>query len=123
MSRWLRLIYPAEFARRHADEIASLLKTSPQPIRDHLDVVIHALRLRSEHLMSQLPRHLADVALAVTIFLLGFVVNDLENGLSELVQHWWSTAAVLLVVVTCAARVAVGIVDRRRTSRPDSTTP
>lgn len=123
MSSWLRLIYPAEFARRHADEIASLLKTSPQPIRDHLDVVIHALRLRSEHLMSQLPRHLADVALAVTIFLLGFVVNDLENGLGELIQHWWSTAAVLLVVVTFAARVAVGIVDRRRTNRPNSTTP
>jgi hypothetical protein len=123
VSRWLRLIYPAGFARRHADEIASLLKTSPQPIRDHLDVVIHALRLRSEHVMNQLPRHLADVALAVTIFLLGFVLNDLDNGVSELVQHWWSTAAVLLVAVACAARVAAGIVDRRRTNRPERTTP
>jgi hypothetical protein len=121
--RWLRVLYPAEFARRHADEIASLLKTSPQPIRDHLDVVIHAIRLRSKHLVSHLPRYLADVALAASVFLLGFVVNDLDNGLPELGRHWWSTAAVLLLAVTCAVSAAVRSVDRRRTRRPDRTTP
>lgn len=121
MSRWLRLIYPSEFARRHADEIAVLLKASPQPVRDHLDVVIHAVRLRSENVMSQLPRYLADVALAVALFMFGFVVNDLESGLGEVARHWWSTAAVLLVIVACSARAAVGVIDRRRTNRPNST--
>lgn len=123
MSRWLRLIYPAEFARRHADEIAWLLKASRRPIRDHLDVVIHAVLLRSEHLMNQLARYLADVALAGAIFLLGFVINELEHGLGELPRHWWSSAVVLLVILTCAARVAVGIVDRRRTNGPENSSP
>lgn len=122
MSRWLRVIYPAEFARRHADEIAALLQASAQPVRDHLDVVVHAARLRLEHLMSHLPRYLADIALAIAIFLLGFVVNDLRNGLGELGQHWWSTAAVLLVIVACSARVAVGIIARGGT-RPERTAP
>jgi hypothetical protein len=123
MSRWLRLIYPAEFARRHADEIAALLETSPEPVRDHLDVAIHAVRLRSEHLMSQLPRHLADVAVAIAIFLLGFVINDLKNGLGELAEHWWSAAAILLVVIACSARAAIGVVDQRRINGSDSAPP
>ena len=121
MSRWLRLIYPAEFARRYADEIAAMLEKSPQPIRDHLDVVIHAARLRSEQLVRHLPRHLANAALAIAIFTLGFVVNDLAGGIGELTRHWWSTAAALLVVVAGSARVAVAITDRRRPSRPDGT--
>ena len=117
MSRWLRLLYPSEFARRHGDEIAALLQASRRPVRDHLDVVFHAIRLRSEHLMSRLPRYVADLAIAVSIFLLGFVVNDLEHGLADLPRHWWSTAVALLVFVTCSARAAVTGIDRRRTDR------
>jgi hypothetical protein len=47
VNRWIRLLYPSEFARRHGDEIAALLKSSRQPVRDHLDVDIHAIGLRS----------------------------------------------------------------------------
>ena len=123
MNRWIRLVYPSEFARRHGDEISALLKSSRQPLRDYLDVVIHAIRLRLEHLMSRLPRYLADFALAVAIFLLGFVVNDLEHGLGDLPRHWWSTAAALLVIVTCSARAAVAVIDRHRTDRAHSARP
>jgi len=121
LSRWLRLIYPAEFAHRHADEIAALLKTSPQPLRDHVNVVVHAARLRLEQLMSQLPRHLTNVALAIAIFMFGFAVNDLRSGIGEIPQHWWSAAAALLVVIACSARLAVGVVDHRQPSQPDGT--
>jgi hypothetical protein len=123
VNRWIRLLYPSEFARRHGDEIAALLQSSPQPVRDHLDVVIHAIRLRSEQIMSRLPRYVADLAIAWAIFLLGFVVNDLEHGLGDLPRHWWSTAAALLVIVTCAVRAAVTVIDRRRTDRAQRTPP
>jgi hypothetical protein len=123
VNRWLRLLYPSEFARRHGDEIAALLKSSRQPVRDHLDVVIHAIRLRSERLMNRLPRHLADLATAVAIFLLGFIVNDLEHGLGDLPRHWWSTAAALLVIVTCSARAAVTVIERHRTDRAQNAPP
>ena len=123
MSRWIRLLYPSEFARRHGDEISALLTSSSQPRRDHLDVVIHALRLRSEHLMSRLPRYLADVAIAVAIFLLGFVVNDLEHGPGELLRHWWSTAAALLFAVACSARAALTVIDRRGSDRAHTAPP
>ena len=121
MSRWLRLIYPAEFGHRHADEIAALLKTSPQPVRDHVNVIVHAARLRLEQLISQLPRHLTNMALAITIFMFGFAVNDLRSGISELPQHWWSTAAALLVVIAFSARLAVRVVEHRQPSQPDGT--
>jgi hypothetical protein len=123
VSRWIRLLYPSEFARRHGNEIAAMLKSSQRPVRDHLDVVIHALRLRSEHLMSRLPRYVADLAIAVAILLLGFVVNDLEHGLGDLPRHWWSTAAALLVIVTCSARAAVTVIDRHRTHRAQNARP
>jgi len=120
MTRWVRLLYPSEFARRHGDDIAALLKSSPKPVHDHLDVVIHAIRLRSEHLMNRLPHYVADLAIAGAIFLLGFLVNDLEHGLGELPRHWWSTAAALLVILACSARTAVMVIDRRRTDRAQS---
>jgi hypothetical protein len=123
VNRWIRLLYPREFARRHGDEIAAMLKSSQQPVRDHLDVVIHAMRLRSEHLMSRLPRYLADLATAVAIFLLGFIVNDLEHGLGDLPRHWWSTAAALLVIITCSARAAVTVIERHRTDRAQNAPP
>lgn len=123
MSRWLLLLYPSEFARRYGDEIAALLEVSRRPVRDHLDVVLHAIRLRSEHLVSRLPRYLADLASAAAIFLFGFVVNDLDDGLGELPRHWWSTGAVLLVIVATSARAAVTVLERRRTNRPHSASP
>jgi hypothetical protein len=123
VTRWIRLLYPREFARRHGDEIAALLRSSRRPVRDHLDVVIHAIGLRSEHVMSRLPQYLADLAIAVAIFLLGFAVNDLEHGLGDLPRHWWSAAAALLVIVTCSARAAVTVINRQRTDRARTAPP
>ena len=73
--------------------------------------------------MRQLPRYLADVAIAGAVFLLGFVVNDLEHGLGALPRHWWSTAAAVLVIVACTARAAVTAIDHRRSDRPPVAPP
>jgi len=73
--------------------------------------------------VSRLPRYLADLASAAAIFLFGFVVNDLDDGLGELPRHWWSTAAGMLVIVAGFARAAVTVIERRRTDRPHDASP
>ena len=114
MKPWLRLLYPAEFRRRYEDEISEMLRHSRQPRRDQLNVAVHACHLRWEQLMTNLPQHLANVALAAAMFCLGFAVNDLEGGITEIHRHWWSTAALLLVVLAAAVRATVGAMARRR---------
>ena len=52
------------------------------------------------------------------MFLLGYAVNDLESGVTEIHRHWWSTLAVGLVALGAAARVAVELLAARRQERP-----
>ena len=50
---------------------------------------------RRPHLVSRLPRYLADLAIAAAIFPVGFVVNDLEHGLGDLPRHWRSRPSLI----------------------------
>jgi hypothetical protein len=109
MMRWLLRLYPLAFRRRYEDEILELLHCSARPRRDVLDVALHAGHLRLEQIMTNAGRHLANVALAGAIFLLGYTVNDLHGGITEIHRHGWSTAAVLLVVVVGALRASIAI--------------
>jgi hypothetical protein len=50
------------------------------------------------------PLHtLASVLFAVSLGLLGYTVNDLSTGLTELPQHWWSSGAAVFMVASGAA--------------------
>jgi hypothetical protein len=50
------------------------------------------------------PLHIfATVSLAVSLVLLGYTVNDLSTGLTELPRHWWSTGAAMWVIASGAA--------------------
>jgi hypothetical protein len=50
------------------------------------------------------PLHtLASVLFAVSLALLGYTVNDLSTGLTELPQHWWSSGAALSVLASGGA--------------------
>jgi len=113
MKRWPLLLYPAAFRRRYGDEIIQLLDHSRQPVRDQLNVAVHAGHLRWDHHMTNAVRNLASVALAAAIFVLGFAINDLQSGIAEIHRHWWSTAAVLLVVSTGAVRATLAAVGTR----------
>ncbi len=118
MKRWLVHLYPQPFRRRYADELIELLDHSARPVRDALDVAVHAGHLRGEQLMTNAARHLADLVLAVALLTLGYTVNDLQDGLVEVHQHWWSSAAVLLVLAAAALRVTVAIAATRRPRKP-----
>jgi hypothetical protein len=54
--------------------------------------------------MRRLLHTLASVSLAVSLVLLGYTLNDLGAGLTELPQHWWSSGAGASVIASgCAA--------------------
>jgi hypothetical protein len=44
--------------------------------------------------MARLSDLVALVLAAASLFALGYAVNDLANGITEVPQHWWSSAPV-----------------------------
>ena len=62
MKRWLLHLYPKSFRRRYEDELIDLLDDSARPVRDVLDVAVHAGQLRGEQLMTNAARYLADLS-------------------------------------------------------------
>ena len=106
MSQWLgRLavrMLPARTRGRYGQELLALLDHSPRPLADTLDVLLLAAR---EHLEDQMRRPLhtfASISLAVSLVLLGYAVNDLSSGVTELPQHWWTSGAAASVIASGA---------------------
>ena len=114
MIRYVVMLYPRAIRRRYGPEIVDLLERSEQPARDALDVAVHAVHLHWEVLVNNWFRHATNTLLAATLVLLGYVVNDLSNGVTEIHRHWWSTLSVALVVATAGARAAVTYIAARR---------
>ena len=114
MMRWILRLYPRSFRRRYEDELNELLDDSSRPVRDNLDIALHAGHLRWQQLMTNIVRHVANVGVAVALFLLGYAVNDLQDGVAEIGQHWWSTGAVLLVVAAATIRVTIAVATAKR---------
>jgi hypothetical protein len=106
MSRWLKRLavgmLPAQTRDRYGPELLALLDRSPRPLADTLDVLFLAAR---EHLEDRMRRPLhtvASVSLAFSLVLLGYTLNDLSAGLTELPQHWWSSGAAASVIASGA---------------------
>jgi hypothetical protein len=118
MIRALLRLYPRWFRDRFGAEVAELLERSPHRLRDALNVAAHAAQLRSESLMTRPLRHLADFVMLTTTFGLGYLVNDLENGITEIARHWWSAFALVLAVGAIAARATISTLDARRDKPP-----
>lgn len=55
----------------------------------------------------------ALVLAAVSIFALGYAVNGLADGITELPKHWWSTAPILGLLLAAA----IGFVGRTRSRK------
>jgi hypothetical protein len=53
--------------------------------------------------MRRLLHTLASVSFAVSLVLLGYALNDLGTGLTELPQHWWSSGAAASVITSGCA--------------------
>jgi hypothetical protein len=118
MTRWLLRLYPRWFRERYGDELAELLASSTHRLRDVLNVAVHAGQLRWEIVMSRRIRYLADAVVLVTVFGLGYIVNDLEDGVTEIGRHWWSSIALVVTVLSIGGRTAADIIDTRRGRPP-----
>ena len=114
MIRHVVILYPLAFRRRYGPEIVDLLERSEQPAHDGFDVVVHAVQLHWEALVSNWFRHATNAVLTATLVLLGYVVNDLGEGITEIHRHWWSTLSVVLVVAAAGARAIVTYTVARR---------
>jgi hypothetical protein len=68
--------------------------------------------------MSRLLRRGADAFVIVAVFALGYLINDLEDGLTEIGRHWWSSIALVATGLSIGVRTAVGIVHTRRGQSP-----
>ena len=114
MIRHVVMLYPPAFRRRYGPEIVDLLERSEQPARDTVDVAVHAVQLHWEALVNTRLRHATNALLAATLVLLGYVVNDLSDGVTEIHRHWWSALSVVLVVAAAGARAVVTHISARR---------
>ncbi len=116
MTRLLWL-YPRRWRRRFGLEVEELLAASSRPVRDRLDLLVAApgvvlAQLRSGDTMTLATLRMGlAVALGAGLALTVVALTQLENGLVELGQPWWSGAPALLVVVS-----AGGLVVARRAS-------
>jgi hypothetical protein len=94
---------PAQTRHRYGRELIVLLDHSPCPVADTIDVVFLGARQHLEAPMRRPLYTIARVSLAVSLVLLGYTVNELTAGLTELPQHWWSSGAAAAVVASSAA--------------------
>lgn len=118
MTRWLLRLYPAWFRDRYGEEVVDVLATSDRRLRDVINIAVAAVRLRWEDRMTRPLRHLADAFTVVSVFILGYVVNDLEHGIGEIGRHWWSLFALVVTVVALIARAVIETMYRRRGHPP-----
>jgi hypothetical protein len=118
MTRWLLRLYPKAFRERYGDEVLEMINRSDHPRRDALNVAVHASRLRLQTLITHPLRHLLDVIVVLAVFDLGYTVNDLHGGVSEVHHHWWSSFALAVTALTITARLAVDVIANRRQHPP-----
>lgn len=115
MDRMILRCLPAELRERYAEEITDLLDHSCRPVRDRADLVIASVGLR---LGARLGALLAGAVVCVCLAGVGLVlaVLDLANGPGEILDHWWSTLAVLGAATSLTFTILLAAArDRART--------
>ena len=116
MSRWKNLLPPG-WRRRFGPEIDDLLADTEHPLRDRLDLARLALSLygaeRSQALGRTTLTAVAASGLLLTAILSAWAASNLTHGWLEIPEHWWSSLAMLpLLVTACCLRLLL----RRRSS-------
>jgi hypothetical protein len=97
--KWLVRLYPRAWRLRYGRELADLLAESEHPWRDSLNVALHAVLAWTEVTVF---KAMNLIVAACSLVLFGFTIGQLDGGVREIPQHWWSSisAAVALVAVT-----------------------
>ena len=110
----VRALIPARLRERYGEEIQELLSDSRRPTADLLDIVRQSARWHLEGYAMNIWRTFAIVLATVSVFALGYAVNGLAGGISELPEHWWSGAP-LLGLVGAGVLAAIGRLRGRST--------
>lgn len=110
-SRAILRLLPRSRRTRYGEEIGALLEESRGP-GDVINVTAQALRWHMEETMQDVWKALAVVLAGLSLFALGYAINGLADGITELPRHWWSAAPVLGVLLA-ATLAAIGRVKRR----------
>jgi hypothetical protein len=114
-------LFPRWWRERYGEEIADHLAHSSRPGRDRLDLLF-AMALMWADDMRRCPMQstLAWTRTAAAVFTAGgaattlWATSALEGGVTDLLQHWWSTAA-LLPLTAAVAVAGFGELAARRT--------
>lgn len=112
MDRLILRCLPDAVRTRYADEIHELLARSRRPVRDRADLVVAAVGLRLGRLLRSWV-----LAMAVLVALSGVAVihsiTNLQGGAVEMLDHWWSTIAVVSAG-TSALALTILLIARQR---------
>ena len=108
-------LYPPATRDRYGTELLDLLEHSDRPLRDSVDLVVHALAERADAMVRPAWVRRAAVVLAgMSLVMLGYAVNDLSHGIGEVGDHWWSAAAAGFALVT----LTLAALSASRSARP-----
>jgi hypothetical protein len=112
VKRLVRL-YPRRWRDRYGREMSDLLSASERPWRDGLNIAAYAVLAWLE---VPLFRAIVTVVAAGSLVMFGFTVGQLADGVSEIPEHWWSSASASVAIVA----VATALISFTRTSKPDN---
>jgi hypothetical protein len=107
----LRLL-PAQWRARYGGEVSDALAHSRRPLRDLLDVTRLAVELHGRELTMRPLWIVAAALVALGLAGAAWATPQLADGVAEIPGHWWSTLAVMPLVVGLA--LAAGLVWWRR---------
>ena len=112
MDRLIMRMLPAQIRTNHGDELEDMLACSTRPVRDRADVVIAAMGLR----LGRATRPLLVVAvigLGASALGLVLAIGNLQRGVIEIPDHWWSTFTAAGLVGSLFAATVLGLAQRR----------
>lgn len=111
-SDWPVALLPARHRARHAPELLELLHASNRPAADAINLAASGALWHMEETMRNALTAAAALIAALSLFALGHALAGLQDGITELFRHWWSSAP-------CRARARC----TARHCRPDPTPP
>jgi hypothetical protein len=114
-------LFPRSWRERYSDEVADHIAHSTRPVHDRLDLLMALAPVWADG-TRRLPmprtriytRTAAVVLSAIGVLIIVSATRELENGIAEVPEHWWSTAA-LLPLVAAALVLGLGELTARRT--------
>jgi hypothetical protein len=99
---WLVWLYPRAWRLRYGRELAQLLAESERPWRGSVNVAFYAALAWTEVTVFKV---IIVIVAAASLVSLGFTIGQLTGGVREIPQHWWSSLATAVAVITVTAAI------------------